>query len=313
MPASKAPLWKTAAVLAALATSLFGSDSSSVAYLGQTPPGRAPEIFGLGLVSSDAREASMAFTPDGKELYFARFEPSVGYTIMVTRQTDDGWTEPRTAPFSGSYSEVDPFVTATGDELYYISKRPSVTGGERSRAYRIWVLERNEQGWGQARILSGGIDSGHRELYPTLSKRGTLVFGSGRPGGIGGSDLYVATRTADGFSIPRNLGASINSTHDETDALIAPDESFIVFTSVDRADGFGNGDLYVSFKTENGTWSEARNMGSSINTASSEFCPNLSPDGAYLFFTSGRRGNDDIYWVDARVIREHASQAADED
>jgi Tol biopolymer transport system component len=43
-------------------------------------------------------------------------------------------------------------------------------------------------------------------------------------------------------------------------------------------------------------------MGPSINSEATEYCPMLSPDGRYLFFTSTRSGNGDIYWVDAKII-----------
>jgi len=43
-------------------------------------------------------------------------------------------------------------------------------------------------------------------------------------------------------------------------------------------------------------------MGKTINSSAYEYCPMLSPDGKYLFFTSKKTGNGDIYWVDARII-----------
>jgi Tol biopolymer transport system component len=106
-----------------------------------------------------------------------------------------------------------------------------------------------------------------------------------------------------------NLGPTINSANDETDALIAPDGSFLVFTAVGREDGHGDGDLYVSFRNPNGGWLPAVNMGETINTPHSEFAPALSPDGKYLFFTSNREGTHDIFWVDASVIASHRGDA----
>ena len=35
-----------------------------------------------------------------------------------------------------------------------------------------------------------------------------------------------------------------------------------------------------------------------------DYCPMLSPDGKYFFFTSKRSGNGDIYWVDAKIIEQ---------
>ena len=79
--------------------------------------------------------------------------------------------------------------------------------------------------------------------------------------------------------------------------FIAPDESYIIFCSA-RKSGFGRGDLYISFKDENGGWQEAQNMGKPINTEKHELCPFMTSDGRYLFYTS----NQNIYWVDAAIL-----------
>jgi Tol biopolymer transport system component len=50
-------------------------------------------------------------------------------------------------------------------------------------------------------------------------------------------------------------------------------------------------------------------MGPAVNSAGSDYTPMLSPDGKYLFFTSSREGQDDIFWIDARVIAELRSPA----
>ena len=40
-------------------------------YLGQEPPGRTPEIFAPGIVSSESIEFKIAFSPDGKYLFYS--------------------------------------------------------------------------------------------------------------------------------------------------------------------------------------------------------------------------------------------------
>ena len=79
--------------------------------------------------------------------------------------------------------------------------------------------------------------------------------------------------------------------------FIAPDESYMIYCSI-RKDGLGKGDLYISFKDNKGDWSEAVNMGNSINTENHELCPFVSADGKYLFYTS----NGDIYWVSTKIL-----------
>jgi hypothetical protein len=83
------------------------------------------------------------------------------------------------------------------------------------------------------------------------------------------------------------LGDAVNSQSAEIDACIAPDESFIVFASYNRPDDLGRGDLYISFN-QNGVWTPAKNLGDKINSNAREYCPILSPDGKYFFFTSFR-------------------------
>jgi len=84
----------------------------------------------------------------------------------------------------------------------------------------------------------------------------------------------------------------------EHDPFVAPDESYLVFTSVNRPGGYGSGDMYISFRKEDGTWTEAKNLGKLFNTSGYDFCPIVSPDGEYFFFT--QRG--DIYWVKVEAI-----------
>ena len=85
---------------------------------------------------------------------------------------------------------------------------------------------------------------------------------------------------------------------------IAPDESFMVFTSINQPGGYGQRDLYLTLHLPDGTWSKPRNLGPRINSAYFEFGPRISPDKKYLFFTRANgwwenryRDTSDIYWV----------------
>ena len=55
---------------------------------------------------------------------------------------------------------------------------------------------------------------------------------------------------------------------------------------------------------ESGTWTQAKNMGTRVNSESGEICPSVSLDGKFFFFTGRRRGNADIYWMTADIIEE---------
>ena len=133
-----------------------------------------------------------------------------------------------------------------------------------------------------------------------MSNSGTLYFNSDRPGGLGKRDIYQTKYLNGSFSDPQHVGYPISSEYDEGDVFIASDESYIIFTSRERPDSFGSGDLYICFKSENNSWSEPINMGNNINSKDYDYCPIVNVDGKYFFFSK----HGDIYWIDAKIIYE---------
>ena len=294
-------------------------------FLGQSPPGTEPVLFAPGIVSTDTREWSMAATPNGTEIFFG-LSSLAATAILHTAIVDGRWTSLEVAEFSGEFDDFDLTMAPDGNRVYFTSDRPQKPGGEVPQYVDIWYVDRTPDGWGQPVRLPEPISSPHRELYPSQSKNGEVIFFSNRPGGYGGSDLYSAALKSDGFGPPRNLGPNVNTEAGESDACISPSGDFVVFTS-SRDGGFGRGDLYITFKEDDGTWGPAENLGPAINTEYTEFCPSISGDGRYLFFTSNRPRNHaitnhdgglrdrlgatlegvpsdiDIYWVDAALLR----------
>ena len=112
-------------------------------------------------------------------------------------------------------------------------------------------------------------------------------------------DIYSSKHIDGKFQKPVKLGETINTSNYEADVFVDPAESYLIF-SAHRPGGLGRGDLYISFKNENGTWTKSMNMGEKINSENHELCPFVSKDGKYFFYTS----NQDIYWVNSKIIDE---------
>jgi hypothetical protein len=55
-------------------------------YLGQKPPGRTPEVFAPGIVSTGAHEFAGSFTPDGKYLFFSGGQRGKGDIYWVSAE-----------------------------------------------------------------------------------------------------------------------------------------------------------------------------------------------------------------------------------
>jgi len=293
-------------------------------YLGQKPPSDVPELFAPGIISTGYHDGSITFSPDGKELFY-HFGGLGRMVILSMKQEGDRWTAPQVASFSGKYRDCEPHFSHDGNKLLFRSTRPLKGRGEPMEHTDIWIVERTEKGWGEPKNLGPPFNSEKNDLYPTLSKTGDLYFASDRDGGW---DIYVSRYENNDYTKPKKLSNAINSEFGDWDAYLAPDESYILFGSNGRSDGFGESDLYISFKNEDGTWTKSRNMGPQINTHYREVDPVVSPDGKYIFFRSNRRihkpysetpltydevikildgpgnGDGDIYWVNTKIIEE---------
>jgi Tol biopolymer transport system component len=310
LPGHRDIYWMDASVIETLrAAAAIGAGAfaerqavAPIDYLGQRPPGMVPEIFAPGVVSTDKNELNSVFAPDGKEFYFSIAENST-YTIYVMRRTGTRWSEPEVASFSTEHSNVDMSFSPDGRRLLFGSKRPLSIQGPPSEGFNIWAVTRTETGWSEPEDLGPLVNAGAHQVYPTVTKDLTLYFQSRREGALGGTDIYRARHVDGAYTEPENLGPAINTEHDEGDVFVAPDESFLIVSTRGRSDSLGGSDLYVSFRQADGSWTPVKNMGPAINSRGTDYCPMLSPDGRYLFYTSTRDGHGDIYWVDARVIQ----------
>ena len=253
----------------------------------------------MGTISTPENELNAAFSPDGRTLYFTRAAGANGRfgVIVVSKALRDGhWSDPEVAEFSGRYSDYDPIVSPDGSRLFFISKRPA-TGQEPRSDFDIWVVDLAGNGWGEPRNLGAPVNSDGDELYPSVASDGTLYFSScGRNDSRGRCDLYRARYRDGQYLEPENLGDPVNTPASETDAYVAPDQSYLIFAAYGRADAAGDGDLYVSHLRD-GVWSAPRPLGPHINTVAREYCPIVSPDGKYLYFTSQHGGFGNIYRI----------------
>ena len=226
-----------------------------------------PQIFASGVISTPDNELNAAFSPDGK------------------------WSVPEVAGFSGQYSDFDPYFSADGKKLFFISNRP-LQGTAPKADYDIWFVEKTKTGWSAPKNLGAPVNTEADEFFPAPAADGTLYFSAVREGGKGRFDIYRARLAGNKYGEPENLG-EMNSANSEADCYVAPDQSYLIFASYGRADGFGDGDLYVSFN-QNERWTKAVNLGAAINSPAREYAPIASPDGKYLFFTSERGFQDSV-------------------
>jgi Tol biopolymer transport system component len=272
------------ATAAACGSATAGLTDTARVAIGTAP--HTPQILLPGIVSTGDDDCHATLSPDGNTLYFLKDTPSFDfYTIVYTERRNGAWTRPQTVPFSGQYADGDLAFTQDGRRAYFVSSRP--VGGKPRSDTEIWTVARDASGrWGEPRHVDE-LSSPTDEWFPTLTADGTIYFGSGRPGGVGGYDIWRARWLGDRFAPPENLGAPVNSPGDEIEAFVTPDETALVFSARGRPDSLGAYDLYVS-RRAGGVWQAPSHPGAPVNSPAWDFGPRLSPDGQVMFFSSNR-------------------------
>ena len=274
-------------------------------YLGQKKPGSIPELFAPGILFNTHRpHGSIAFSPDGKEIYWtAALGNGQFQKIWMMCHHAGHWSPPKAVSFPDPYTYGGPAVSPDGERFFFdVLKPPNENGGKAD--HDIGFREKNKLGWGNVIKPGYPLNSDKSALGPSVSRNGTVYFYSfDMDGGFGSVDIYRSRLTRDGYEKPENLGGAINTEFMDTLPYIAPDESYLLFSSM-RPDGYGDFDLYVSYQKKDGTWTKAKNMGDTINTSARGSVSVVSPDGKYLFFISQRNSIGEYFWVDAKIIKE---------
>jgi len=269
-------------------------------YLGQKSPGDVPELFAPGIVADIYEEHSAAiFTPDGKEVFWARRVTTVketgqisGLVVTMHMQQENGvWTKPKLASFNlDSWTFVDD-ITPDGKYLFLSSSRPNEKGGPSQRP-KDWVVNKTNEGWGEPYLFDLQIESNKKYNLRKKTNNGNIYISGKLPKAnveISGYAFGLfRLKLVDGeYQEPVALDTTINSQFLDYAYYIDPDEEYIIFAS-QRPGGFSEIDLYISYHQPDDSWSEAINLGEKINGAGVDCTswPYVSPEGKYLFFVT---------------------------
>ena len=299
-------------LVAVLAVRVCGAQTISFDYFGQSPPGDTAVIFAPGVISLPNRlEAGIAFSPDASECFFTVWGTKYSSaSIFYTKREGNVWSPQVEAPFSVGKYVMSPSLSADGNRLYYKYQG------------HIWMAERKSQ-WGNPTILPQPINSSSKDGGYSETSSGTAYFDSDRPGGQGKADIWRTRQVAGQPMRAENLGEAVNSPAYDAGPCVAPDESFVIFSS-ERAGGHSYSDLYVIFSKGSGVWTtpiniESNGAGINIdNKYTAQVNPSISPDGKCLFFARYSFGRgpeaEDIYWIALdKLIKNAKLRASSED
>ena len=264
-------------------TTRNGSSVEEGLYFGYDPPGLVPELF------IPNKNTSTDWTLGNKD--------SLNMQEFYFTYTGNSPFEPRV-------------VVYRNEGNYYRANKYSFFENTNNRdiLYSRWnYIERTDSGWSKVKSLGPMFereDWGIMSL--SISNNGTIVIDDYK-----NNDVIRISRIKEGKrQEPELLGPEINTGKWTAHPFIAPDESYLIWDS-EREEGYGDSDLYISFRQPDGSWGNAINMGDKINTALQENGAKVTTDGKYLTFTRSEEIFDENggshwesykYWVDAKVI-----------
>jgi len=252
-------------------------------YMGQKVPGKIAEPFAPGIISKGGWELEGVFSPGMNEFYFTtkngKDTPSI---IIGFRQENNIWTKYLELPRRGET------VFSPDGKRWHMAKGYKDRIGEGWSKHKSLGPMFDRKDWGIMRL--------------SASAKGTYVFDDAKSNDV----IRISTLKNGKRQAPKKMGPEVNTGKWTAHPFIAPDESYLIWDS-EREGGFGDSDLYISFRQKDGSWGPAINMGDTVNSDKWDAYASVTPDGKYILFNRGinEDNNDvDIYWVDAQIIED---------
>jgi outer membrane protein OmpA-like peptidoglycan-associated protein len=201
-----------------------------------------PELLFENIDAKDIGAANIS--ADGSEIYFSSSALGDSYgscDIYCVKFADGKWSAPNNINSINTPEwESQPCLSVDGKELYF------VRGNKKLSTTDLFVSYKDDNGnWSKAERLNSKINTEGNERSPFIHYDGkTLYFSSDSHPGMGGYDLFMSRRDANGeWSKPVNLGYPLNSLNDEMN-LVVSNDAVKAFISSHRLDGSGGFDIY---------------------------------------------------------------------
>lgn len=243
-----------------------------------------------------------SLTADENTLVFMRRDPygkDWNEDFYISHFVKEHWTKARNMgdELNSIYQDGAMSLTNKGNEMYFASDRKGGFG-----SVDIYYSQRKNGKWTIPVNLGASVNSVAWETQPSISADGkTLYFVSTRPGGFGGSDIWMTTKNLKGlWNTPINLGPTINTKYEEQTPFIHSDGQTLYFSSFGHP-GMGSADIFYCRKDSIGKWSTPINLGYPINTKNEENSFTVSLDGKHVYYSSEKgkeEGDLDLFYFD---------------
>jgi peptidoglycan-associated lipoprotein len=218
---------------------------------------------------------------------------------IVTQDKKGAWSEPLPADenINTEYNEGTPWINKKANVIYF-TRCPIVK--KEKIGCQIYYSKKQGKGWAPPDTLMLAPDMTYAVGHPTLSDDELVIyFSSDMPGGYGGKDVWMASRSkkTKPFDKPVNLGPNINTDGEDMFPYLRDDGTLFYSSNGHALLGMGGLDIYKVTK-ENDKWGKPVNLQSPLNSAGDDFGIIFKGNKEEGYLTSNRkggRGDDDIY------------------
>jgi hypothetical protein len=260
-------------------------------YLGLTPPGNTAKIFAQNIISKANSHGTLVISPDGKEIFwnvvnFTTWEAKI-YSVIYS---GGKWSNPEIPSFSTIGIVANVVFSPDGKKLFF-DYRDNVNSDWTAK-----YVEKINSVWSEPKSDGFLINSSS-----SFTSTGKVYYSDVMANTPWGNGIYSANYSETGLSNIQPLPEIINAKDIVNyTPCIAPDESYLLFSSNRpmKGDNDINMYIYISFNN-NGTWSTPIKINDAINFSGKARLPSISPDGKYLFFCGDDRN---FYWVSTSII-----------
>ena len=228
-------------------------------------------------------------TADGQTFLFTRNlgdRRTGNEDFFISKKVGDEYTLAKSIgnPVNTEQNEGTASISADGQYIFYTS-----CSVETSCDILLSVLDGLD--WSVPKNLGTPVNTRSWESQPSVSYNGrTVYFASSRPGGFGGSDIWMTSYNSGKWSPPMNLGPEINTDGEEQYPFISMDDKTFYFVSNGHP-GMGGFDIFTTKRTSsNGKWQTAKNIGYPINTNEDEQSFSITSNGTNALISSAKSG-----------------------
>ncbi|HEX5353255.1 MAG TPA: hypothetical protein VFW60_04185 [Rhodanobacteraceae bacterium] len=232
--------------------------------------------------------ADPTFTPDGDMVVFVHGK-GTARALYVSHRQAGRWSKPERAPFSRHWMNFEPVMAPDGSYLVFVSNRPVKRHGQVLDGYfggkvqpgrggNLWRVDFVHGRWGEPMHLPDVVNVSTATYSPTVAADGSIYFTHPDPR-THRTRMYVARRVDGKFRLPHPVSFS-NGVQSDFDPAVAPDQSFIVFSSDRPPTPRNQNEVFVAFATAQG-WSTPVPLGIYGYEA------RLGPDQRVLYYIAG--------------------------